>query len=442
MSYSLLNHPKICRNQLHTVTMKSPTILSPSIPPTDNFPLYSRTNGQLPLQQPVSSASRMPNSPSHGSFSSHIASFKYVEQHRLFLEHQRQLHNEERELWHQERQELHAKISELETTVRQLQHRSNSDIISPTGVSGFALAPFGSFSSNRGSRTTSGSTGDEFWRGAGGKSDAVPTRTFSESSEYSTARSDDRWMPSIAEDNNSGQAVVSRQTSHESPESHHKPSIDGAEIDKNLDGISFKPSAVAPSFVKSIITPQSPSPLQSSPFSNPPEQSASEVLAVVDPYIQDAGHTPLARGLSPHVFSDNASELATPTMSEQGSQVREPRPSIAISRQPNERSNSYFPPPPETIEEDPELAAPLGLQNQDSEDTNFLNELDSKLLQAAKSAVFSPAETEQSSEPKKENNAEMDGKNFEQSENEPKLRIKRSMNFGSVFGAKKCGKGI
>ena len=321
--------------------------------------------------------------------------------------------------------------------MRQLQHRSYSDIISPTGISSFALATSGSFSSNRGSRTTSGSTGDEFWRGAGGKSDAVPTRTFSESSEYSITRSEGRWMPSIAEDHSSGQTVVSRQTSHESPERHHKPSIDGAEIDKNLDGISFKSSAVAPSIAKSIIIPQSPSPLQSSPLSNPPEQSASEILAVADPYTRDAGHTPLVRGLSPNVFLDNTSEQATPTMPEQGSQVREPRPSIVVSRQPNERSDSYFPPPPETIEEDPELTAPLGLQNQDSEDTTFLSELDSKLLQAAKSTVFSPPESDPSSEPKKENKTET-----EQSENEPKLRIKRSMNFGSVFGASKCGKGI
>ena len=355
------------------------------------------------------------------------------------MEHQRQLHNEERALWHQERQELHAKISELETIVRQLQHRSNSDIISPTGLSSYALAPSGSFSSNRGPRTISASTGDEFWRGAGGKSDAVPTRTFSESSEYSSTRSEGRRMPSIAEDQTSTQAVVSWQTSHESPERHHRPSIDGAEIDKNLDGISFKSSAVAPSIVKSNITPQSPSPLQSSPLPNPPERSVSGILVVVDPYIKDAGHTPLARGRYPNVSSDYTSEQATPIISEQEGQVREPRPSIAISKQPNERSDSYFPPLPETIEEDPELTAPLGLQNQDSEDKAFLSELDSKLLRAARSPVFSPPETQELSEPKKENKGEKD---VEQSENEPKLRIKRSMNFGSVFGANKCGKGI
>ncbi|MCJ1403504.1 hypothetical protein MMC11_006727 [Xylographa trunciseda] len=409
----------------------------------------ARSDGQLPLQQQVSSASQMPASPARTSVTSLIASNQYLEQHRTFVEHQRNLHNEERALWHLERQELHSKISELEATIAQLQLKPHSDLVSPRG--GVPPGTFGSFSSNRGSQTTSGSAGDEFWRGAGGKSDSIPTRTFSESSDFSTTI-DERRMPSIAENDVDGtpiasQAPISRQISHESSNSHQRSSIDGAKIDKNLDGISFKTAALPPFILKSVLTPRSPSPLQS-PLStrhSPQhlELSASNILEVDKLYTKDAGHTPLARGAS--VYSNGTSDQPTPRLTDAEEGRFEPRPSIAVSRPPNERSDSYFPPPPETIDEageDPELKGPLTLQNDKSEDTSFLGELDHKLLQVARSTTFSPSESSESEGPDKENKSQGDDKSFDQPESEPKLRIKRSMNFGSQFGAKNCGKGL
>ena len=407
----------------------------------------AQSDGQLPLQQQVSSASQMPISPAKGSFSSHVASNQYVEQHRIFSEHQRNLHNEERALWHLERQELHNKILELEVVIRQMQLRSPLELTSPHG--GVPSGTRGSFSSNRGSQTTSGSTGDEFWRGAGGKSDSIPTRTFSESSDYSTTM-DERRMPSIAEHDvdgtpGSSQALVTEENSHES-NSHHKPSIDGAKIDKNLDGISFKTTALPSFILKSVITPQSPSPLQS-PLStrHSPQRlelSASNVLAINNPYTKDAGHTPLARGAS--IYSNGTSDQVTPKYPDTEGRF-EPHPSIAVSRPPNERSDSYFPQAPDTIDEadeDPELKVPLSLHNDKSEDKSFLGELDSKLLHVARSGKFSPSETSESDASDKENKSQGNDKSFDQPEAEPKLRIKRSMNFGSQFGAKSCGKGL
>ncbi|MCJ1395734.1 hypothetical protein MMC18_008620 [Xylographa bjoerkii] len=391
----------------------------------------------------------MPASPAKSSFSSHVASNQYVEQHRIFVEHQRNLHNEERALWHLERQELHSKISNLEATIRQLHSKSPVDLVSPRG--GVPAGTFGSFSSNRGSQTTSGSTGDEFWRGAGGKSDSIPTRTFSESSDFSTTI-DERRMPSIAEHDVDGtpipsQAPLSREISHESSNSHHRPSIDGAKIDKNLDGISFKAAGLPPFILKSVITPQSPSPLQS-PLSNhhSPQRldlSASNILEINKLYTKDAGHTPLARGAS--VYSNGTSDQVTPRLPDAEEGRFEPRPSVAVSRPPNERSDSYFPPPSETIheaDEDPALKGPLGLQNDKSEDKSFLGELDHKLLQVARSKTFSPSETSKLEGPNKENKSQGGDKSFDEPESEPKLRIKRSMNFGSQFGAKNCGKGL
>lgn len=440
-----------------TFIMKSPPLhLSPNPfhSSSDATPVADRhswTNGQIPLQQPISSASRLPTAPSNGPSSSHVASFKYIEQHRLFLEHQRQLHSEERTLWHIERQELHTKILELEAAVRQLTGRKTSDIISPLSAPLFPPAGHGSFSGSgtHGSRTTSGSTGDEFWRGAGGKSDSIPTRTFSESSDYSIGKPDERRLRSIAEDQSGGSSVESPDTiswerSHEREEQHPRPSIDGATLHKDLDGISFKPTALQPTIVKSVVTPQSPSPLhqtspppQGSAQNSPdhPDRSPSNILAVVDLYTKDAGHTPLAR-----MNSNFTSDQATPTNPEQ---MREPRPSIAVSRRPNERSDSYFPPattideqPGEEPDEDPSLKQPLTLPSQESEDKSFLNELDSKLVQVARSSTFSPE-----SEPSDAGDKDGDDKEDDTS-SEPKLRIKRSMNFGSAFGAKTCGKGI
>jgi len=424
----------------------SPSAFLPSSEATPVTDRQSRSSGQIPLQQPISSASRLPIAQSNGPPFLHIASHKYIAQYRLVVEHQRQSHNEERALWHLERQELQAKISELEATIHQLMGRNGSEIISPLSAPIFAPRSFGSFpeSLSHGSRTTSESVGDEFWRGAGGKSDSIPTRTFSESSEYSIGRLDERRVLSSVKDQRGSSVsespdAISRQRSHEKDEQRPRLSIDGASLHKDLDGISFKPAVLQPpSIVKSIITPQSPSPLhQASPPAqgNLPDPSPSNILDVVDAYTRDAGHTPLAR-----MTSNSTSDQATPTMAEQ---IREPRPSMSVSRRPNERSDSYFP-PQETIAEaeeppdDPALKHPLTLPPQEAEAKSFLNELDSKLLEAARSSTFSPDSETSDAGDKKEG----DKTNEDVTDPEPKLRIKRSMNFGSVFGAKSCGRGI
>ena len=180
----------------------------------------------------------------------------------------------------------------------------------------------------------------------------------------------------------------------------------------------------------------------------------SKFEAPVDPYTKDAGHTPLA----PRAYcnTDGASsdgDGTTPTQHEMERPPLEPHASRA--KLPSERSDSYFPiaeeepldenhntqdKEDEFRDEDPELKGPLGLDNGKNEgegDKHFLNELDSKLLQAARSDAPSPSGTDLGSESSLEHE-----KDFEQPEHEPKLRIKKSMNFGSALGAKPFGKGI
>ena len=385
------------------------------------------------------------------------------------MEHQQQTFDEERALWNTERTELHDKIAQLEVSLRRYQAISSSQVSCPISNSNSnsydgsqSTSAFWSLQSKDGSNhTNAATTGDEIWRGP--KPDVQPTRTFSDPTTQSTKPLDRHRLPSIAEDTTCG-----RKDSSDMQLGLHKPSVSGAEIDKNLDGINFKSSTLSPVPGQKVMTPQSPSPRTSSPSRLSPKTirlPPSKLEGPLDPYIKDAGHTPLARRT--YFNADGASSGgsgATPTQPEVERPPLEPH--VSFARLPSERSDSYFPvaeeesrveeegsrnggaesrdqqdslpdEEDESRDEDPELKGPLGLDNSKGGDKQFLNELDSKLLQAARSEAFSsPRVLDRDSSPDK------DVKDFEQPEHEPKLRIKRSMNFGSAFGAKTCGKSI
>ena len=463
---------------------------------------------QARVQRPrsVSSASQLPKSPVQTSPPPHMASARYVKQFQTLMEHQRQTFDEERALWNTERMELNDKIAELEALLRPLpstplffqrvqtlmEHQrqrfdeewalwntermelhdkiaklegslrprqviSSSQVSSPIRNSDKASRQSGSVWSppTKDGPTSPTTTGHEIWRGS--KPDVEPTRTFSDPATQWTKSGDRSRLPSIAEDTTCG-----RKDSSDTQPGFHKPSISGAVIDKNLDGINFKTTTLPPVSAKKIMTPQSPSPgtLSPSHLSLRTIRLPSSKLEVPsDPYTENAGHTPLARGT--YFNADGASSDGngtTPTQPDIDPPPLEPHASYA--KLPSERSDSYFPVAKhgfrdernilrdqedqtqsgedESSDEDPELKGPLGLNDNKGKDQQFLDELDSKLLQAAKSQASSPSSDALDAEnvPKK------DEEDFEQPEDEPKLRIKRSMNFGSAFGAKTLGKGI
>jgi len=382
-----------------------------------------------------------------------MASPRYVIHFNKLMEHQREVHSEERALWHTERQELHEKITQLEASLLQYQAASSSQVAKPVDK----LAP-GTGSSwslpsmNRSRDTSESGTGDEVWRGP--KMDVQPTRTFSDSSKQ-LAKPDSR-LPSIAEDITSQDKVEmrgwitshdrrqSREVSREKQGPGRTPSIGGAEIDKNLDGINFRSGSLIPATAKNIMTPQSPSPQSPSPFRISPSTihpPPSDPSVPEDQYTKDAGHTPLARRTYFNTDGASSTRLSgsmTPVQSETERPPLEPQPTRV--RLPSERSDSYFPAAEiAPSDADPELNGPLGLTNDKSEDNQFLNELDSKLQAAASKSLQPPAVANASESSSSEGG---DEKDFEQPENEPKLRMKRSMNFGSAFGAKYCGEGV
>lgn len=413
--------------------------------------------GRVQRQQSVTSASRLPGSPLRVSMSPQVASARYVKQFQALMEHQRQTFDEERALWNAERTDLHEKIAQLEGSLRRYQATSSSHVSSPISDSNSGSqgkSSFWSLLNKDGSNHTSvPTTGDEIWRGP--KPDVQPTRTFSDPTTQSSKAGDrdrDR-LPSIAEDTTCG-----RKESLDMQSGLHKRGVSGAELYKTLDGINFKSRNISPVSAKKVMTPQSPSPKTPSPSSLSPrtiQLPSSKLEVPLDLYTKDAGHTPLARRT--YFNADGASsegEGATPTQPEMERPPLEPH--VSFAKLPSERSDSYFPiaedqspdekeksleeenREDESRDEDPELKGPLGLDNQNREDNQFLNELDSKLLQAARSEACSPPSVGLD----REGFSKDDGKDFEQPEPEPKLRIKRSMNFGSAFGAKTLGKGI
>ena len=406
--------------------------------------------GRASRQQSVPSASRLPGSSSRMFISPQVASARYVKQFQALMEHQRHTFDEERALWNIERMELHEKITQLAGSLHQYQAISPSQISSSINSSDSEShrnsSVWSLLSKDGSSDTSTDTTGDEIWRGP--KTDVQPTRTFSDPTTQSTKpRGRDR-LPSIAEDTTCG-----RKDSSDLQSGLRKPSVSGAQTDKSLDGINFKSSTFSPVPDK-VMTPQSPSPRTTSPSRLSPgtiQLPSYRYDSPLDPYTKDAGHTPLARRTYFHI--DGASsegDGATPTQPEMERPPLEPH--VSFAKLPSERSDSYFPvvdresrddkdtsrDGEETSpDEDSELKAPLGLNSYKGDDEQFLNELDSKLLQAARSEEFSPSGVGSDKESFLDNDGE-----FEQPEDEPKLRIKRSMNFGSAFGAKTCGKGI
>lgn len=387
----------------------------------------------VPFQQRVVSASQLPVIPTSISAFSHAASPRYVQQYRALIEDQRQVFEAERVLWHVERVELHEKIAQLETSLSQYQAIASSHDFRPIDTNRLATSKGLSVGGVDGVKRIS--AGDEFWRGSGGKSDAQPTRTFGNLLPPSMLV--DR-LPGVSDN-----FLTHRMKATSFPvnvidsENLRIGSPRAVETDKNLDGITFRKSSLAPTITESLIKPEGSSSQvfkslsRASPVLVP--LPSSSLSPGYDPYTKDAGHTPLARRSELNLDGVISSDLATPTKPEVEKPPLEPPPSV--TKLPSERADSYFPALGEETDGDAILQGPLGLTNNGPEDNKFLTELDSKLFQAANSNILAPPAF---SELDKENMGK--DKSFDEPEPEPKLRIKRSMNFGSQFGAASCGK--
>lgn len=401
----------------------SPPVLPQNLPDRSVDSSYS-VQGRLPshhLTNPRPSILSPPEA------SPQPASTRYVHQYYALMENQRRVFDEERELWHTERSELLAKIESLKTRLCRVEGASSSQLSSPTRKQASEASFTGFFGVPRTSQPRYTSTGDEFWRGAGGKSDAQPTRSFSDPPSQPSQIGP--YLPSISE----SQSPQSRRSLlTDSIKGAAKPRTSVVTSGEDLDGIIFKTSSFASSSDVNIMTPQSPSPLRASPRVRAPPDSQLEIP--IECNTVHAGHTPLARGSRSNTdgaASAMSSSPTTPTQPEIERPPHEPRASFV--KPPTERSDSYF--AGVSQRDSPFLNEPLSLGDRDSSETrSFLDAVDQKLEKAAKGedkkskdASSAGNSTGASSTPAKP--AE------ELSEPEPKLRIKRSMNFGSQLGS-------
>lgn len=358
-----------------------------------------------------------------------------LESQRVNLETERELFAQERRLWEKERSLLKTKIAELESSLKCQGNQTN--LSAPP-----AKPLFGTPQYQRQSEPIHHHS-LQVWEGTspGGR----PTRVFRDGDVP-----DSTHLSPITE----GSGI-------------HPPSLDAAlspqaeaadasgvtvsvpvpieKLDSKLDGIILKSTALPPGMVARVITPPSPSPLETSPATVPSAPARPEMehrnslklkLSDLGPpnenLVRDAGHTPMA------IIEADGSQLATQEVSPTELPPREEEAPLAPwatqVQQPAENSESYFP----ELPDDPALKGPLGLTNEGEHDNNFLNELDQKLLDQAKRILSTSSGPNDSNETDPE--AASQGEQEQEQESEPEIKFKNTTNFGTAFGLSNCGK--
>jgi hypothetical protein len=219
-------------------------------------------------------------------------------------------------------------------------------------------------------------------------------------------------------------------------------------LDSRLDGITLKSTALPPGVVARVITPPSPSLLEStsspatalSPGSarssvehrNSLKLKLSELGPPNENLVRDAGHTPMA--VIEGDLSQRTTQEASPTEKPEEEDLLEGEedplgPTVTNATQPVESSDSYFP----DLPDDPALKGPLGLTNDEKKDSSFLTELDQKLLDQARRILSTSSGSSGDAN-------ETDPEDFaSQGEADPEIKFKNSTNFGTAFGRSNCG---
>ncbi|KAJ5099514.1 hypothetical protein N7532_006515 [Penicillium argentinense] len=368
----------------------------------------------------------------------------YIDQSRALMdsqranfERERKLFAQERQLWEQERTLLRTKIAELGSMLKGQKSQSSSSL-SHTAKPAFGMPQY------RAANEPSVHSA-QIWEGSspGGR----PTRVF---------RDED--VPDNAHLSPTGQGSDSIPPSLDAALSPQSRAIDAAgaavsvpvpieKLDSSLDGITLKSSALPPGVVARVITPPSPSSLETSSPATAPSAPArpdmehrnslklklSELGPPSENLVKNAGHTPMA------IIEADVSQRSTKEASpiEKQEQAPEPpcdeeaplAPMATHVHQPTENRASYFP----DLPEDPALKGALGLINDEDHDNSFLSELDQKLLDQAKRILSTSADSGEV----EESDPEL---SMNQGEQEPEIKFRKSTNFGTAFGLSSCGK--
>jgi hypothetical protein len=361
----------------------------------------------------------------------------YIDQSRALLQSQRvnfeterALFAQERHLWEKERALLRSKIAELEGFVKKNQGSQGKRSIQLGSEAAKLVLESSQYNTN-------GLTA-QVWEGS--SPGTRPTRVFfdhdSPDQSYLSPISESGLNPPSLDQALSPQAQIVDPSG--APVSLPVPI---EKLDSTLDGITLKSTALPPGVVARVITPPSPSPLVTSPGDAPSTAARptmehrnslklklSELGAPNENLLRDAGHTPMA------IIEGDGSRRSTKEgspMEEPLSQIEEApfAPVATKGQQPSENKISYFP----DVPEDPALRGPLGLINDEEHDSNFLQELDQKLLDQAKNVLGGSGE---SADP---NDSDRESEFPRQDDKEPEFKFKKSSNFGSAFGISNFG---
>ncbi|KAL8920401.1 MAG: hypothetical protein Q9208_006282 [Pyrenodesmia sp. 3 TL-2023] len=375
--------------------------------------------------------------PNKWSSSPQIPPDAYISEYQKAMNHQRHAFDSERVMWNIERTELVEKIANLEELLSQYQ---GSPSAQQSASARITASSSGSPTLGSYPRRSIEHSINEFRRGVGGQSENKPTRIFSDSTTY--MHTNPKRHPNVAANLPASRPTRSLSKGLKESVSAQRSTAVDPDSQKHYDGITFKstiarstePTPPKGSSAGSLsLSRESPGHLQL--------PTVHEVPVVASPMGEEnltlhAGHTPLARPVPGLDGTTSAieSDLPTPTLESERPPL-EPRSSF--TKVPSERADSYFPLPadeldprsagaevdtPADAQQDPELQGPLGLTNERSSDNRFLSELDSKLTQAASS----------SNPPAAAGAQQMEGSI--ETDPEPKLKIKKSMNFGSQLG--------
>jgi hypothetical protein len=375
----------------------------------------------------------VPQDPSFGLDTSYIEqSRELLENQRAHLETERALFAQERQLWAKERILLRTKIAELESLLKS--QRSQS--ILATGH-----PPKPAFGTPQYLDSHDHLSSAQVWEGSSPGS--RPTRVFRDEEILVNAH-----LSPISERSGSNPpsldaALSPRARAVDASGATISIPVPIEKLDSRLDGITLKSTALPPGVVARVITPPSPSPLEtSSPaLATAPSDPArpgmehrnslklklSELGRPNENLVRDAGHTPMAiiEVDDSQRTTKDASPVEIPPCQEEEAPLA---PMVTHVHQPSEHAESYFP----DLPDDPALTGPLGLTNDEEHDSSFLNELDTRLLDQAKRILSTSTVSDGEDEP--------DPKAPNQGEPEPEIKFKKSTNFGTAFGISNFGK--
>lgn len=408
-----------------------------------------------------------------------------LESQRLNFERERMIFENERKLWHAERAMLRSRISELEGKSRSMKpaRRRFSNETSASSFNSLSLRRSSQDqTTKRSTQMTSESASDPpVWD----KPHTPVTRVFPNEEHPSQGKK-------VA--GNISSFPSGTKTANGRPLSPRSAPVSVTMLDSSLDGITLKPGGLESSFVK-VSSPRTSSPSQAS-SPQPQIQLDGRTLKVnldrltsasSENLVKNAGHTPMEYGKpisstdTPATSQSRSSPVIGPEPTRDDSKtLLSSRINVSAPvKPPSERADSYFSsalagskvgkeasvsklldaPGDEPVNRvdigdaggDVELKGPLIMNSKPAvhgQPDRFLDELNARLRDEVERQPSSDSQKNRETsvsnghdeEPVYPDALKADTASNDVDDGGPRLKLKKSMNFGSAFGSNKVGR--